>query len=86
MNYKVKHIITHYLLDDISILVDFNVQHQPWLSSSFIDHFGEPPYNFVLLNDIEQLIQHTTRIPARLRDNRNNLDIFLTSNSSGTFL
>ena len=79
---KVEHILTHHPFAEISILGDFNVHHQLWLSSSFTDHPGEQAYNFAILNDLEQLVQHPTRIPDRLGDTPNILDLFLTSNPS----
>ena len=51
-----------------------------WLSSPFTDHPGELAYNFAILHDLEQLVQHATRIPDRLGDTFNILDLFLTSN------
>ena len=38
--------------------------------------------NFAILHDLEQLVQHPTRIPDRLGDTSNILDFFLTSNPS----
>ncbi|KAK8400926.1 hypothetical protein O3P69_002597 [Scylla paramamosain] len=67
---------------EISILGDFNVHHQLWLSSPFTDHPGELAYNFAILHDLGQLVQHPTRIPDRLGDTSNILDLFLTSNPS----
>ncbi|KAK8384884.1 hypothetical protein O3P69_014450 [Scylla paramamosain] len=49
---------------------------------SFTDHPGELAYNFAILHDLEQLVQHPTRIPDRLGDTPNILDLFLTSNPS----
>ena len=66
----------------LDILGDFNVHHQLWLSSSFTDDPGEQAYNFAILNGLEQLVQHPTRIPDRLGDTPNILDLFLTSNPS----
>ncbi|XP_050715769.1 uncharacterized protein LOC126998326 [Eriocheir sinensis] len=73
---------THSPFAEISILGGFNVHHQLWLSSSFTDQPGEQAYNFALLNDLEQLVQHHTSIPDRLGDRPNILDLFLTSNPS----
>ncbi|MPC51445.1 hypothetical protein E2C01_045289 [Portunus trituberculatus] len=74
---------------EISILGDFDFYHQLWLSSPFIDHPGdftdhpgELAFNFVIFHDLDQLMQHPTRIPDRLGDNPNILDFFLTSNPS----
>ena len=82
LNSTVEHILTHSPFSEISILGDFNVHHQLWLSSSFTDQPGEQTYNFALINDLEQLVQHPTRIPDRLGDRPNILDLFLTSNPS----
>ncbi|MPC63039.1 hypothetical protein E2C01_057130 [Portunus trituberculatus] len=48
----------------------------------FTDHHGELAFNFAILHDSEQLVQHPTRIPDHLRDMPNILDFFLTSNFS----
>ena len=42
-----------------------------WLSSPFTDHPGELAFNFAILHDLEQLVQHPTRIPDRLADKPN---------------
>ncbi|MPC56069.1 hypothetical protein E2C01_050019 [Portunus trituberculatus] len=47
--------------------------------SAFTDHPGELAFNFVILHDLEQIVQHPTRIPDRLGDTPNILDLFLTS-------
>ncbi|MPC12882.1 hypothetical protein E2C01_005598 [Portunus trituberculatus] len=65
----------------ISILGDFNVHHQLWLSSPFTDHPGELVFNFAIFHDLEQRVQHPTRIPDRLGDTPNIL-LFFTSNPS----
>ena len=79
---KVEHILSHFPFAEISILGDFNVHHQLWLSSSFTDQPGEQAFNFAILHDLEQLVQHPTRIPDRPGDTPNILDLFLTSNPS----
>ena len=79
---KVEHILTHFPFAEISILGDFNVHHQLWLSSTFTDTPGEQAFNFAILHDLEQLVKHPTRIPDRLGDTPNILDLFLTSNPS----
>ena len=79
---QVEHITSQFPFAEISILGDFNVHHQLWLSSNFTDQPGEQAYNFSILNDLEQLVQHPTRIPDRLGDTPNILDLFLTSNPS----
>ncbi|MPC37440.1 hypothetical protein E2C01_030919 [Portunus trituberculatus] len=70
-----------YPFAEISFLEDFNVHHQLWLSSPFTDHPGELAFNFAILHDLQQLVQHLTRIPDRLGDTPNILDLFLTSNA-----
>ena len=77
-----EHILTHSPFAEISILGDFNVHHQQWLSSTFTDQPGEQAFNFAILHDLEQLVQHPTRIPDCFGDMSNILDIFLTSNPS----
>ncbi|KAK3884497.1 hypothetical protein Pcinc_011235 [Petrolisthes cinctipes] len=67
---------------EISILGDFNIHHRLWLSSPFTDPPGEQAFIFSILNDLEQLIQYPTRIPDRLGDQPNILDLFLTSHPS----
>ncbi|MPC33157.1 hypothetical protein E2C01_026501 [Portunus trituberculatus] len=79
---KVEHILSIYPFTEISILGDFNAHHQLWLSSPFTDLPGELDFNFAILHDIEQLVQHPTRIPDRRGDTPNILDFFLTSNPS----
>ncbi|MPC19996.1 hypothetical protein E2C01_012926 [Portunus trituberculatus] len=79
---KVKHILSLYPLLEISILGDFNVNYQVWLSSPFTDHPGELAFNNAILYNLEQLVQHPTRIPDPLGDTFNILDFFLIYNSS----
>ena len=43
---KVEYIVSHSPNAEISILGDFNVHHQLWLSSSFTDQSGEQSFNF----------------------------------------
>ncbi|MPC24505.1 hypothetical protein E2C01_017588 [Portunus trituberculatus] len=62
--------------------LDLNVYHQLWLSSPFTGHPGELTFNFVILHDLEQLVQHHTRIPDHLGDTPNILNFFLISNPS----
>ncbi|MPC45217.1 hypothetical protein E2C01_038910 [Portunus trituberculatus] len=82
LTFKVEHILSLCPFAEISILRDFNVYHQHWLSSPFTDHPDELTFNFVILHDLEQLVQHPTHIPDRLGDKPNILDLFLTSNCS----
>ncbi len=84
LNSKVEHILTHSPFAEISILGDFNAHHQLWLASSFTDQSGEQDYNFAILNDLEQFVQHPTRIPDRLGYWPNILDLFLTSSPSAS--
>ncbi|MPC23419.1 hypothetical protein E2C01_016466 [Portunus trituberculatus] len=76
---EVEHIPSLYPFAKISILRDFNVYHQLWLSSPFTDHPGVLALNFAILHDLEQPVQHPIRIPD-LGDTPNVLDFFLTSN------
>ncbi|MPC20839.1 hypothetical protein E2C01_013799 [Portunus trituberculatus] len=79
---KVEHILSLYPFAEISILADFNVLHKLWLSSPFTDPPGELAFNFAIFHDLEQLVQHPTRILDSLGDTSNILDLFLTSNPS----
>ncbi|MPC86688.1 hypothetical protein E2C01_081524 [Portunus trituberculatus] len=67
---------------EISILGNFNVHHQLWLSFLFTDHPDELSFDFAIFHDLEQLVQHPTRIPDHLGDTPNIFYLFLTSNSS----
>ena len=77
---KVEHILSHFPFAEISILGDFNVPHHQWLSSSFTDQPGEQAFSFAILHDLEQLVQHPTRVPDRLGAPPNLLNLFLPSN------
>ncbi|MPC58382.1 hypothetical protein E2C01_052386 [Portunus trituberculatus] len=77
---KVEYILSLYPFAEISILRDFNVHRQLWLSSLFTNHSGELAFNFAILFDLEQLVQHPTCVPDRLGDTLRILDLFLTSN------
>ncbi|MPC76537.1 hypothetical protein E2C01_070954 [Portunus trituberculatus] len=50
------------------------------LPSLIINHPDGLAFNFAILHDLEQLVQHPTRIPDHLKDTPNILDLFLTSN------
>ncbi|MPC13114.1 hypothetical protein E2C01_005835 [Portunus trituberculatus] len=50
-------------ITNISILEDFNVHHQVWLSSPLTDHPGELAFNLAIPHDQEQLLQHPIHIP-----------------------
>ena len=75
---KVDYILSHFPYAEISIVGDFNVHHQLCLSSSFTYQPDEQTFNFVILHDLEQLVQ----FPDGLRDTPNILDLFLISNPS----
>ena len=57
---KAEHILTNFPFVEISILGDFNVHHQLWFSFSFTDQPDEHAFNFAILHDLEQLVQHLT--------------------------
>ena len=76
---KVGYILFHFPNADISILGDFNVHLQLWLSSYFTDQPDEQAFNFVIYHDLEQLVQFCNRIPDCIRDTPNILDFFLIS-------
>ena len=80
LTFKVEHILSHFSYAEISILGDFNVHHQLWLSSFFTDQPGEQAFNFAISHDLEQLVQFPTRIPDHFGDTPNILDLYLTSN------
>ncbi|MPC33803.1 hypothetical protein E2C01_027167 [Portunus trituberculatus] len=67
---------------EISIIEDFNVHHQLWFSSPLTDDPGDLTFNSAILHDLQQQLLHPTRIPDRLGDTPNILDLFLTSNPS----
>ncbi|MPC11553.1 hypothetical protein E2C01_004221 [Portunus trituberculatus] len=46
------------------------------------DYHCELAFDFAILHDLEQLVQHPTRIPDRLGNTPNIPDLFLTSNPS----
>ena len=62
----------------ISILGDFNVHHQLWLSSPFTDNPSKLTFNFAILHDLEQPVQHPTHISDRLGDTPDIRDLSLT--------
>ena len=80
LNSKVEHILSSSPFSEIIILGDFNVHHSRWLSSNKTDEQGRLTWEFAILNDLVQLVQCPTRIPERLDDHPNILDLFLTSN------
>ncbi|MPC47941.1 hypothetical protein E2C01_041702 [Portunus trituberculatus] len=59
-----EHILSLYTSAEISILCDFNVHQQFWLSSPFTDHPCELAFNFAILHGLEQL--DPTKTPYRL--------------------
>ncbi|MPC21310.1 hypothetical protein E2C01_014293 [Portunus trituberculatus] len=78
----VEYILSLYTFAEISIFEDFNVNHQLWLSYPFTDHPSELAFNFAILYDLEQMVQHPTPILDRLGDTPNIPDFFLTANPS----
>ncbi|MPC46012.1 hypothetical protein E2C01_039719 [Portunus trituberculatus] len=82
---KVEHNLSLYPFAQILILRDFNVHHQLWLSSPFTDLPGELAFNFLIIHDLDQLVQHPTRIPDRLGDTVTR-PTFLISSSPLTLL
>ena len=77
-----EHFLSLYPFTKISILGNFNVYQQLWLSSLFPNNPGKPAFNFAILHDLEQLVEQLSRIPYRLGDLFNFPDIFLASNRS----
>ena len=77
--FKMEHILTNFPFAETSILGDFNVHNQLWLSSSVNDQSGEQAFNFAIRHDLKQLVQHHTYIPDRSDDTPNILDLFLTN-------
>ena len=67
-------------LAEILYIGDFNVHHTEWLNSSTTDVGGREALSFSHLNDLEQIIKHPTRVPDRLDQTPNTLDLFFTSN------
>ncbi|MPC45001.1 hypothetical protein E2C01_038684 [Portunus trituberculatus] len=78
----VEHILCFYSFEEISNFGDFNVHHQLWLSSPFTDYPDELAFNFAVLHDLEQLVQHPTRILDHFGDTPNIVDLFITFNPS----
>ncbi|MPC53402.1 hypothetical protein E2C01_047291 [Portunus trituberculatus] len=66
-----EHIQSLYPFAEISILGDFNFHHQLWLSSPFTNYPDELAFNFAILHDLEQLVQHPTRVPDCLGETPN---------------
>ena len=77
-----EHILTNTPFAEVSILLNFNVNHHLWITSSFSNQPGEQAFDFAFLNDLEQLVQHPTRIPDRSGITLDILDLFLTFNPS----
>ena len=81
LNSKIEDILSLSPFSEI-IIGDFIVHHLQWLSSSSHNTAGERAFHFAIQNDLEQLLKLPTRIPDRLGDEPNILDLFLTSNPS----
>lgn len=56
----------HFLFAKISLLGDFDVHRQLWVSSPFTDQHDKQVFNFHILLDLEMLVQHSKCIPDRL--------------------
>src|SRR6201990_1347100 len=79
LNSKIEPILSSSPFSEIIVLGEFHVHHRHWLSSSYHDPAGELAFNFSIQNNLEQLVLLPTRIPDRLGDEPNILDLFLTS-------
>ena len=75
-------LLTNHYNAEVVYLGDFNAHHTRWLGSSRTTPRGAEAYSFSLLNDLEQIIQHPTRVPDRHDQSSNILDLFLTSKPS----
>ena len=75
-------IITHNPEAEVIFLGDFNVHHSDWLHSLNTDPQGEVAYRFSVYNDLEQLIQHPTRVPDQHAQTPQTLDLFLSTDIS----
>ena len=64
---------------ELVILGDFNVHHSEWLSSRISDAAGIKTEAFAIANELKQLVTSPTRIPDRLTDRPNLLDLYLTN-------
>lgn len=74
----------NFLQDDptaeLCILGDFNVHNSEWLShSSYTDPAGREAEFFAITNSFTQLVNFPTRIPDRIGDTPQTLDLFLTT-------
>ncbi|MEO1669153.1 MAG: hypothetical protein AAFU54_31320, partial [Chloroflexota bacterium] len=65
---------------EILYIRDFNVHHTQWLNSGTTDGGGNEALAFSISNELEQIIQHPTRVPDRHGHTANILDLFFTSN------
>ena len=79
LNSEIEDILSSSPFSEIITFGAFNVHHRQWLSFSFHDPAGELAFNFSIQNNLEQLVHLPTRIPDRLGDELNILDLFLTS-------
>ena len=59
---------------------DFNVHHIEWLHSNTTDVGGREAFDFSISHELEQIIQHPTRVPDRHSDRVNILYLFFKSN------
>ncbi|MPC51216.1 hypothetical protein E2C01_045059 [Portunus trituberculatus] len=82
LKFRIEHILFLFPFAETSVLRDFKVQKRLWLSFPFSGYPDKLAFNFAILHDLEQLVQHPSRIPDRLGDTSNIPDLFLTSNPS----
>lgn len=71
-----EHALSLSPLSKIFILGDFNVHHRLRPSSNFKDLPGEQAFNLAIINDLEKLVQHSTRTPDCSGDQSYILNIF----------
>lgn len=81
--WEVEIILSFFSYSDISILRDCNLNQCLWLFSNFTDSPGEQDFNFAILNDLDQIVQHSTRILYHPENHPNILNVCLISHFSG---
>ena len=65
---------------EVLFIGDFNVHNTEWLGSTTTDLGGVEAHSFSVINEMEQIIKHATRVPDRHDHASNTLDLFFTSN------
>ena len=73
-------LLTSHPHAEVLYMGDFNVHHIEWLHSNTTDVGGREAFDFSISHELEQIIQHPTRVPDRHSDRANILDLFFTSN------